>query len=450
MSENWPPDELRSLFPLPLTPFELLMLHGEARDYPMDFQMRLSFRGRLDPQAWQRAVETAARRHPLLLAKVERSPAGFWQWQLPPGEIPQLKLGDQNPAAERLPEPVEPHRAQNLKMWGRIADERSDVTLFFHHVASDGMGALSFLRDLFACYAADRQGTSVALPPLDPRLWLSRGDLRPQKPGAAAPSSERNDLRETLRFLLQRPHRLNEPPWFSSIPGSEAPCLVREASWVKELAASAKQAGVTMNDLLLRDLFLAIRDWHTRKRGKPARGWVRVSIPTDQRGPADAAMPGTNKIGFAFLSRKDAAFADSAALLASIRDETRAIKEHGYGANFVWSLAAAQKFGLTGLLARDRAFGTAILSNLGPVARHLAGDLPVEDGRVRVGDLVLDNYVAVPPARPGTGPFIVVGSYADRLTVAMRSDPRILDRAGLAEFMEMYLQRLAQSAGTPG
>lgn len=69
-----------SLFPLPLTPFETLMVLDDRPEWPMTFCVECVFRGRFDRPKFEAALQQALRRHPLLIARIQRS-GGRWLWQ---------------------------------------------------------------------------------------------------------------------------------------------------------------------------------------------------------------------------------------------------------------------------------------------------------------------------------------------------------------------------------
>src|SRR5208337_905834 len=66
--------------PLPLTAFEEYMLRDDRPKYPMSIVARLRFAGQLDRQVTTEALQTVVARHPLLRAKVRKTPAGRLEW----------------------------------------------------------------------------------------------------------------------------------------------------------------------------------------------------------------------------------------------------------------------------------------------------------------------------------------------------------------------------------
>ena len=60
-----------SLFPLPLTPFKLMMWFDHRPEYPMVFPLVCEFTGEVDRECVQQALDVVCARHPLLSARVE-------------------------------------------------------------------------------------------------------------------------------------------------------------------------------------------------------------------------------------------------------------------------------------------------------------------------------------------------------------------------------------------
>src|SRR5262249_21362413 len=77
-----------------------------------------------------------------------------------------------------------------------------------------------------------------------------------------------------------------------------------EPEELDDLRLVAKSAGVTVNDLFVRDLFLAIGDWLSRHSEGDVRRWLRLSIPMNMRTVADRRLPAANVVAMIFLDRQ--------------------------------------------------------------------------------------------------------------------------------------------------
>jgi hypothetical protein len=66
--------------PLPLAAFEEYMLWDDRPQHPMNILARLKFDGQVNRQAMEEAVVSVVARHPLLRAKVRKSPSGRLEW----------------------------------------------------------------------------------------------------------------------------------------------------------------------------------------------------------------------------------------------------------------------------------------------------------------------------------------------------------------------------------
>jgi hypothetical protein len=212
------------------------------------------------------------------------------------------------------------------------------------------------------------------------------------------------------------------------------------------LRRSAKASAVPLNDLLARDLFLALEDWRRQHAPGRSRDWLRLTVPINLRRPADFDLPAANVVSMVFLDRRSAATADRERLLRGITAEMGEIKRFGLGLTFVLSLWAVRRLpgGLSRMAAKAQCAATTLLSNLGPLWADCP--LPRQDGRIVLGGAVLESIDAVGPLRPYTYTAFSVFTYAGRFCTTLHYDPRAMSPAGAADLLEAYARRLRQSA----
>jgi hypothetical protein len=256
-------------------------------------------------------------------------------------------------------------------------------------------------------------------------------------------------MREALRVLIHRPSPLAvtdamRPTGDASLPfpGIVFHRLDRTTSGRLRAVATADDA--SLNDLLLCELFATIHRWNQR-HGSPAdRQWLRITMPTNLRVREDNAMPAANVMGYAFLTRRGADSLDRRALLRSIRDETRAIRGGRLAAHFLKTIGMIGRLpgGMRWAMPGRRCFSTAVLTNVGDPTRRFHAELPRRDGKIVVGDMVLERVSGVAPLRPGTRLAVSLSKYRGCLEFSLRCDPREMSAAASQEFMDAYIARL--------
>jgi hypothetical protein len=217
----------------------------------------------------------------------------------------------------------------------------------------------------------------------------------------------------------------------------------------QKLRAIADAYGATLNDLLLRDLFLTMHTWN-KQQGAEGNKRLGIMMPTDMRESEDCEMPAANLTSYTFLSRRAGRWGSPGRLLATIQAETARIKSHRLGTKFMSSvnwLSQRRKL-LPYVASRNICLATAVLSNAGDPSRRFTAKFRREAGRVVCGNLTLDSITGVPPLRPKTHATFSVSQYTRRLTVSLRCDPSCFAMKDTAVLLNLYIERLRQSATT--
>lgn len=437
---------------LPLTAFEEFLIWEDRPAYPWSIFARLRFSGRIDRHAFEAAVASIMPRHPLLISRLElRGRRLFWVVQ--PGALPQVTWsavpsGEAFPAAHRQ----DLREVLGLKLFVVEDLDSCDVTLQFHHACCDGAGIAVFVADLLVAYALATGARSrrLQLAPLDPGRLGRRGayGLNFWKFAKLLPRQMR-DVAGIRQFFARTPvpllpHRVahdHDPPP-AGFPATRGHTFSKAET--AALHQTARRLGVTANDLLARDIFLALNEWRARHGGGDEDAWLRLMVPTDLRTPADRLLPAANVVGSIFLDRRGGDFSDPARLLAGIASELQDAKDNRLGLVFVYSLRALGL--LPGALQhnarRDRCSVTSIFSNMGKVLRRLP--LPRDNGRHVVGNMTLERIEGVAPIRPYNCVTFLATEYAGRLTMTLHYDPRPIG-AALADDLAATFARRVQA-----
>ncbi|MDR0392502.1 MAG: hypothetical protein LBH59_11380, partial [Planctomycetaceae bacterium] len=202
----------------------------------------------------------------------------------------------------------------------------------------------------------------------------------------------------------------------------------------------AKINNVTINDLLIRDLFLTMNqcrnEWGYSQRG----ALLRVSMPMSLRTSLHERMPASNNVTMVFLDRWNSAFADTTKLLRGIKRETNWIKRAEQKHVLILSLTICNQLpgGIGRMLRTRECRATAVLSNLGRVFESLPFSRRA-DGCLEIGNAVLEEVDATPPIRFGTLISISALTYAGKLRLILRYDAKNMNQNYANQLMQTYV-----------
>jgi hypothetical protein len=351
-------------------------------------------------------------------------------------------------------EAIDLTRIPGLRIWCRADSARTEITFLFHHACCDGIGAMRFIGDVLATYGtltADA-GRQPVLEPIEPTSIAQRWRVAVKTPEPISRlQAIRATLKETLRWLTRHPTPLaspRRPPQASE--NAPFPRIRRYTFSVDDsvrLRRWATSQSATLNDLLLRDMFLAIVEWNRRQRPGDPQRWIRINMPTSMRDRSHDPMPAANLMSYAFLTRRPSACRDPQELLRGISWETGVVKRWNLGHFFLAGVSFVFRSPLLTWLAFgwNRCFATVVLTNMGEASRRLGARFPRDAGRLCVGNLRMDEVYGVPPIRRKTHAGFAITMYAGRLTVSLRWDPAKFDTLGADELLNCYVDRLKES-----
>jgi hypothetical protein len=441
------------MMPLPLTTMEQYYWTDDSDDYPTTFPVLLRFGGVLREGPLREALAVALQRHPIFSWRVDSSgrrpcwvaastPTGpYFDWG-------DARSAPSHPRGERIDLASE----GGLRLWVRAGADGSELLIQFHHACCDGIGALQFVEDLLIAYAGQTlpAGHRLELRRVDPSELRYRGAFG--RPDRVGPSSWRVKIqvaKEWAKLLWHEP---------AVVAAADSPVATADTlpflgfRWhrfsretTRALRNTAALHKVMLNDLLLAHLFIAIRNWNRQHQAND-NDRLRINMPTNMRTKEDRFLPASSTLSFTFLTRAGSDCDRPDELLASVHEETSAIKHWQLGFVFVGGLEFAA--GLPGLtswvLGRPRCFATAVFSNMGRVLNGLP--LPRENHRLVCGDVVLEELLGVPPIRPLTRAALVALTYAGQLTLCARCDPRFFSGASTQRFLDHVVSQILAQA----
>ncbi|MFO0807120.1 MAG: WS/DGAT domain-containing protein [Gemmataceae bacterium] len=385
--------------------------------------MRLRFDLPPDYAAIAAAARLVASRHPRLAGRVEGIDAAR------PAEAKWVpSSADMMCEAAELPDrprPVDLKRGPGLR-----ATWRDRELLFeFHHACIDGLGVVHFLSELFA-----ELRSSANPEPAGVQVKDNRGT-------ACAPTLRTGSVLHRLSFALRRvatfyrhrprplaviaPSRRGGPAWHSGTLSTDV---------TNALRAVARRLEVTVNDLLIRDLFLALAAWNAAAN-QPG-GNIRLAVPMSTRDGTSQDI--ANSVSMVFLDRRTRRH-DSDNLLRSIAAEMSLVRRERLEAALLRALNLLGR--VPGAIRRvygsPRCHSTSVISNVGVLF----------DGRaVRIGDSALCDVTFLAPVRPLTRVAFVAVTYAGQLSIGVTIDPTELSGKDGQSLLASFIDRLRETS----
>jgi NRPS condensation-like uncharacterized protein len=445
-----------SIFPLPLAPFEHLMLADDCPDHPMNFFVQMKFQGRFDRPQLNAALQTALTLHPLLNSRIRGSakdPTSRITWIDADSPPPTIDWNDADVpirfAARRW---MDLKSETGIRLWLRETDTTTTLMLQIHHCCCDGIGTSSFIITLLTAYHLlhTSASTSAMEKMFDPRL------LRDRDPSCSTwqrilKTAWNAVFRVAPYFTtspvpLATPHKLplddfggDQFPRFHTVTFDEAD--------TEQIEMTAKRLGVSLNVLLLRDLFVILDQWNRLHSPDCRSRTIRVSIPINLRRPIDHRMPAANMVSLLFLDREANQLADPMRLLGNLHtqiEETLRLRKHLV---FIPALKLVGMFRgrLAARMQRTKCLASALMSNLGVLGPRSRSPLSGVDGRLVSGGLILETIEVVLPIRPLTHAVFAALTYSGKLSLTVSYDPRWIDAADGFELLESFVRELKAS-----
>lgn len=441
-----------AVFPLRVSPFEAFFLADESASHPMMFFMQMELQGVLDRESFDRALEWASWRHPLLRAKLVKRGAYDGQWTLDADwTIACHWLSEEGPVLSHEALRFDLTRECGLRVWGRYQDGKTTITFQFHHACCDGIGAGMFIDDLLTAYdglcgdgSRATKTRALEYAQLDQRRFVRSAELR-----TAMANAGRSVLLWWNRYLWRQATPLPAAREASERTAFSAPGFVVHSFGVDDtnrLREASRNRGVTLNTLMLRDFFRCLARWSTAETGKPPRR-LAILVPVDLRERSDVRLPACNRLGYAFADWRLRHGETDDQLLAALEAQSTRALQRQQAMVLLQGLAVARRIGTMSWLTNPRTcLATAVFSNLGDRSRRFAAKLPRHEDRVMAGNVVVERVLGAPPLRPGTCAGMTVGIYSRQLTICFRADPLHFDSSDMRRMLAEYVQQLTQTA----
>lgn len=444
----------------PLTPFEHFFAAEDKVEYPGVFFLRMTFGGTFDEERLTEAFYRTAARHPLMNAHLEghaRQRTSDLAWRVASDDYrPYIYFGAPGvpikfPAGSG--KHIDLSKETGVRLFVTQGDGKATLLLQLHHSCADGIGSVLFMEDVLGFYhmpaetPEEHYGRYVR--EVDPTILPRRGTYHLTEQDLA--KRRKKDLRNWAGFFTFVPKAIavNKAKQ-RNVDSDNAPypaTSVVEFSEdeVKDIVASGKRLGGSVNDLALRDLFLSVDQWNREHHSKSQP--IRVGIPVNLRREADKAMPVSNVVSMYFMDRAPRDLSNEDALFKSIHDETTYLKEHNMALAFVrfFSLAGRAKH-LVSLVTDaplPKCGNTTSLSNLGLVLKDTR--LPRDGARVAFDGITLERVELLPPIRRGTHGTFGMATYNNKMAVTFHFDAKNISQADADRLTALYKNRILES-----
>ncbi len=431
------------------------MYADDRPEQPMTFWLRATATGTVEKSRLESALHKALGRQPLLSARINGDPndrTDQLAWELGGATLPFVHFGHEG---EPFPFPgdqvgIDLRREQALRVFVRQHAKHVVLSCQFHHAAVDAIAAARFLDDVLSLYD-DPATLDTHLTPLHSEQIVTRGSFQ------LTPADRRRralkDLARAFLFFRKFPKELVTRRGAKAFDDECYPAAVTRLVPPNELVALKNGAGkarATLNDVMLRDLFLTVDDWN-RAHGK--RELVRLAMAINMRRGTDEQIPAANVVSMCFLDRAPSELEDSTRLLRGIVRETSHIKKNfmGHALIMVAGLVGRFKGGMRALMTPRLAWrcsATAVLSNLG---EPLQGSRLQRNarGEILAGGLTLTQVELLSPVRPGTALAVGVVTYAGCTSLTFHYDHTRIDAAEAEALAGSFHGRLKTSMIAP-
>ena len=409
------------------------MFVDDRPEYPMTFVVQFEFSGSINRTAFQDAIDQALERHPLLRSHIQPAKLGRDCWV-------SAEVYDSTIDWGNLDDPIittgagaflDMREEIGFRGWVRHNEDRAVFTAVFHHSCADGIGAYHFLGDVLWFYAKQLGEECGPLPEYDdqalrkrlrmsvtPELWARCEKLKVENELSLLANHDSHPLlphQESSVTLSME----NEYPRFSS--------HTFDKTEFRKLRLESQDAGLTINDRLLASLIESLLLWNEdHGQTNVDEKSFSVLMPLDLRTSLDDGLSAANIVTSAFVRRQADEIRDRNGLRDSLREELIHLKQNRHLSEFMTTLVASPFFleDAANAYDNDKCHATVILSNAGDPTKRFHVQLPREKGKIKAGNLILEDLSGASPLRNATRASFNVFTYSRQLKICLRSDPR--------------------------
>lgn len=428
---------------LPLTLLDEGLLHLQDARTQWNVQFELGADHQLDEARVRQAVLSCCHRHPLARARIApwKQSDNSYRWDIvDEPELDPLRVADcpddaalDDLRAEFYQAPIDLGAAPGFRLVLARRPGGDLLLMSASHLVADGVGGLRLIQTMTREYRGEPD-------PPDPLPLAQARDL-----GSVLAPKTRNErwarrweaLRQ-VREAIDAPSRIAVAGGLPDDDGFGFGCRALDLADVTAAAPERRQAGATVNDVLLAALHLTVQDWNTAHGVRTDR--VGIMMPVNIR-PADrfwevvSNLTSMVSVSTVADDRKDLATA-TAAVAAQTTQVRREDRAHGLydmldltkKAPLVVKRAAPRLLPHTG----DRFVDTAMLSNLGRIP----------EPPTFTTDSAAPELRFSPPCDQSCSVAIGIATSGRQLTLVTRYRREQFDAHAAAEFTDLLLTHL--------
>ena len=429
------------------------MLFDDLPEYPMTGFFRLRFSACLNVSALNAAIQMTLERHPLIRSKVVRDAGNRLCWELTDTCSVTLErwsadLQGEYPAAGY----VDLTQSAGTRIWLVDRNGAHDLVFQIHHACTDALGMCQLIDDLLIFYArnvAGGQGDAHLRSLNNQRLAIRNRFGLTWRQWLQLFPKQLLGLHVVGKFFVRK-------AWALRLPAVDAPtaetatfpavCSFEFSSPdTARILSEAKHRKASVNDLIARDLFVAIQEWRSRYGVGTQYDWIRFFVPINERTAEHEALSAANIMSAVFLERQPRQMTDPETLLRSVQAEMQAIRNAKLGFLFIAAHTLLRRFTRLRdfVIRRPTCLSSCVFSNLGVILN--GSPLPRKDGRISIDNVLLDGVEFFAPLRPLTHVTVCVSTYGGRLSLNLHFDPCAMTKSQAEELLEGAVGHLCGS-----
>ena len=436
-------------WPLQLTPFEWSMLDSVA-GCEMVFFVKLQFTGAIDRDLFQNAVSQAIATQPLLQSNLAIGD-GFRNCYWVAAKHPEIEIewSSNDPDANKA---FDLSKEIGLKIRGRIEGDKIQLYFLFHHACCDGIGGIRFIEQILSNY-------HQALNPEDSvRHWRPDPELlKIRNPQPNINSRLRRLQRSAwvlpkriFRIMFKKPVSITD----STLPVAEQenltlPTRVLTEQQTRSITRKASEFDVGRNELLLRDLLLAIRKFNDIRSSNDRQMQhrpFRVMLPISTRSREHKNMPAANCVSMVAIEIQDGQLDRPDETMSYLKKQMEFVGRWQIEYSWSQTISFLTSLPFLGSLLNQRSSpirATGVFSNAGRIFKN--NNLPRVDGKIRAGNMVLESFHASPPGNQFVPVTFSCNYYANRLTLTSNFNHRMLTRADAERLFQLWLDQILET-----
>ncbi|MEM9941076.1 MAG: hypothetical protein AAF939_05765 [Planctomycetota bacterium] len=434
-------------FPIKLKAFEEYFLHNRLGNNPALFTVKLGFNQPLQKNLVQQTHQIICNRHPFSKCIVE-SRAGQPVWVekgISPVKWEENSVSEASVSLDCRSITKEPGIRVFACTGVQETPSRGSLLFLVHHVAIDGIGMAQWLNDWLRCYRklqnSSFDAASKKFPPLQVSLLRCQPQVQFREWLRLLPAQWKS-VRSAYRVMTRKVIPLSS----SKIEDGDSRPILLETEFDARTSTQLKQAAnnnrVSLNTLLVRDLFIAVDAWQQKRNEEPDSppGYVRMVIPINERDRAYRKQAACNHCTMISLDRTRQDIDAPEELLRTIDHELGVIRDWRLSLNCWRFLELFRRLpgGLEKRLNSSQVSATISFTNIGRFLPRLTTQKEADTGN-QIG---FDQIVIYPPLAHGLmGAFAAI-NFKNRLKISARLDSNFIAPASAQQLMMDFKNQL--------